>query len=245
MEDYIAISQSRSPFGGIWMVESKTEREFANFWMACEKRLVNLGVRELRIIQPPSYYEQFVPFSCLLNQGFEQMISERNQFVNLTSPPVIHPMEQRILRKQHLTIEIGDPKDLDRIYSFIALCRKNQGLEVNISLEKLSGLFRVFPNRYFIVNAFDNESHVSTCIFCSPTDEVIYYYLPATHPDHKEGSSMVPLLYWSYGYFQRLGFKIMDLGISSINGQDQVGLVAFKERMGALSTDRITLCRKF
>ncbi len=245
IQGQVAMSQSKSPFGGILMKQPKTEREFASFWKECEKGLLSHGVRELHIIQPPSYYRQFVPISWLTNLGFSQEISERNQFVDLTRPPVIHPMELRILRKQRVTINTGDLKDLGLIHTFIAHCRKNQGLEVNISVEKLNSLFQAFPDRYFILNALENDTLVSTCIFCSPTADVIYYFLPATDPEHKEGSPMVPLLHWSYGYFQKLGFKIMDLGISSIKGQDQEGLVAFKERMGAQSTARVTLGKRF
>ena len=51
---------------------------------------------------------------------------------------------------------------------------------------------------------------------------------------------MVLLLQELCSHYQQEGFNVFDLGQSSIEGIPQEGLFQFKERMGAISTEKTT-----
>lgn len=236
-----AISQKSAPSGGIQLLNHADYDQFLNYWTRCLEVLKKTGVKRVEIVQPPAYYKGFVGSDWLEKVGFKEQVSERNQFVAIDRPVELHHMEMRILQKgSNIRVGAVQISALKEVYEFISTYRISQGLTINISYDRIERLIRSLPDRYWIVEARDSTGLLAVSIFCSPSKDIIYYYLPASDINSKRKGGMIHLMNWAYRYFGDLGFKIMDLGISSIDGTDQEGLVKFKERMGAESTPRTT-----
>lgn len=240
-EGKTATSQKGSPFGGVLMRNGTVDR-FAEVWEKWKTQLKQLSIKHLIIRQAPEYYTNMITVEKLIRQGFEVTVTDTAQYVSLQKEPSIHLMEQRILNKKHPFDLILEPlENLPEVYSFLVECRKAQGLAINISAEKLTQQIGLFPSNYEIVTARKDGILASACIFCLANPQVVYYYLPGTDRDFRDQSPMVLLMDFAYKRYRELGFEVMDLGLSSIDGALQAGLFKFKERMGANAVPRLTL----
>ncbi|MEP4533265.1 MAG: GNAT family N-acetyltransferase [Cyclobacteriaceae bacterium] len=237
IEDDTATSIPFSPFGGIKLKKPANLQDFHNYMDGLIMRLKGLAVKKITLKAPPAYYANFVPLSWLEQHGFQTDFTDTNQFVDLKKPIELHQMQNRKLRRAHgFNIRNCPLEEFPAIHQFIANCRKAQNLTINISLEKLQNLVEQFPDRYEAFVAERNGQIASAVILAYPAAEVAYYYLPATHPDFKKDSPMVPLLNHIYHHCKKLDYLYFDLGISSIEGTIQASLAQFKTRMGASSS---------
>lgn len=227
--------------GGILKTKD-TNSNLDSFLKTINQQLHQQGIRQAIIHQPPNYYTGFVKNDELINLGWKPTGFEWTQFVDLREQIVLHPMQLRHLRKnQAFSIQQVDHNLVGRVHDFIARCRQSQGLEINISLDKLSALIEAFPSCFDLHAAFSENQMISAVVMVKPTKNVCYYYLPATDPQFTKNSPMVHLLHHLYGHYRDLGFHFMDLGVSSIHGVKQAGLFDFKQRMGAKTVKRWSL----
>lgn len=241
IEDGIANSLPKSPFGGI--LAHASANDFTSFWEDVLRQFRQEKVREVRITQPPAYYTGFISDDQLSSLGFSPLVSETNQYIPLTRDirTHLHSMQKRKLAKNaHLEIKEINTDSLQEIHHFIAKCRQHQGLEINISLETLLQLTTTLPDAYEVYGGYFGSDLACAVVMTLPTDQVAYYYLPASHPDFKKESPMVGMIQHLAEAYQNRGYQFLDMGISSIHGKLQTTLYDFKKRMGALNIARTT-----
>ena len=73
--------------------------------------------------------------------------------------------------------------------------------------------------------------------------KILYNYLPASIDEYKAFSPMVMIMENVYNYAKKEQYSFIDLGISSINGVLQKGLIQFKERIGGVFSEKTTFSK--
>lgn len=244
----VAHSLPRSLFGSIWKTEKISDLELHRFLGYVKSELSNLGVRQIQVTCPSHIYSHFVNTEFWLAHDFQLLSREFNQHIPVTSAfdLGLHQMEKRKLRKLHsgkicFRPEVGSTDILTESHEFIAGCREEQGLKVNIDQEKLLNLCFAFPENYEVFTARAQEELVSVVITCQLSADCLYYYLPATDSRYRKLSPMVGLVELIHQECYRRGVKYLDMGISSINGELQTGLHEFKKRLGAHESTKSTV----
>ncbi len=237
----VAYSFKQSPFGSFFLKRSCTYERFLDFENQIIQHLKQKRIQKVVLRNPPFYYDSFISREWLEKAGYSLNIQDINQYIPLVDHPeeYLHKMEFRKLvgaERDGLLFSHDPISTLDEIHSFIAFCREDAGLAVNIPLEKLRKLFITFPSCYSLYSIRRDQKILAACVVSRPLPDIYYYYLPATHPDHKSKSPMVLLLVSLMESLKSKGAKILDLGLSSIDGKKQSGLYAFKKRMGAIET---------
>lgn len=241
-----AISLPKCPSAGIEFFSEISERD-ADYFI--EKILDHFPNRSIQIRQSPEFYQTYqVPEieSILQTRGFDKT-EEINHHVDLKDSNLfrrIHKMQIRKIEKCQdvgFTFQNGATMPHLEIYQFIKKCRNQQGLEPNISEEHFIRLLSQLPEHYGIFNVLSPAGELAACtITLKVNDTIVYNFLPAFDRKFKEYSPIALLNYEMYGDLKSQGFKYLDLGISSINGEPQKGLVDFKERMGGINSNRCT-----
>lgn len=236
-----AISLPKSPIGGCAF--SGEEEAFHQELKSVENELQSKGIKRIVITSNPDFYPTHLHNRWMQQAGYQSTDTEISHYIEINSDfySNLHHMQQRHLKK-NLTLQISrDSRDsLSEIHTFIAECRRQQNLEINISEGQLVNLIATFPNGYDLFTARLNGKLISAVICVRATEKIIYYYLPATDEIYKSFSPMVHLLAYLHDFYFRLGFEKIDLGISSKNGLPQESLIQFKERMGGIESCRIT-----
>lgn len=232
-----------SPFGGV--LSDNTASEGNKFIKSMEDSLKNIGVHSLEITLPPFFYSNYLNTELFLQNGYTERFKNFNQHIELYSESKFHYMEIRRLKKaekKHLIFTESD--EIEKIHAFLNKCRKQQGLKINIELHRFILLFEAFPDRYRAWNVHDGYKWVAALVTVNVTDEIVYYFLPGSDKNYNKWSPMVFLVDSLLDVLRNEGKKILDMGVSSVEGKKQEGLFKFKERLGAKSSPKLTLIKK-
>ncbi|MEM9338181.1 MAG: GNAT family N-acetyltransferase [Bacteroidota bacterium] len=232
----------RSPFGSFLLWNEKVDKQkIIEDFETVKSDLQSKGIVKLMLNHPAPIYPGFDD-TWLKEAGFKKTYHEINQHIELNdfSTSTLHKMQQRKLDsliKKGFQFRMLPDEELATIHQFIEVCRKTQGLEINISLELLEKLFQA-TQAYDLFGVYRNGKISAACIAVRVSNEVAYYYLPATSPLFRSQSPMVLLMKGMIDHYSDNGFRQFDLGISSIKGNPQETLRIFKNRMGAVETPK-------
>lgn len=244
----IATSLNNSPFGSITTTSSLSKEMLQQFVAFIKKELANESIRKMQITLPSKVYDHFISLEFWQSEGFQIKVEEINQhlIVEADFKTGLHQMERRKLKKLHAgKIKFGiEPSSTDVIaecHEFITECRQDQGLSINIDLDRLKTLSFGLGANYDFFTARSGEVLVAVVITCRISQDYLYYYLPATDYRYRKESPMVGLVEQIYQECARRKIKYLDLGISSVEGCLQQGLYDFKKRLGASQTVKPTV----
>jgi len=241
-----AISLEQCPFGSYAIRASvyDPEKQIEEFRNKLHMQLSKKRIRDLIIKHPSEIYTTHLS-SDYLKPFYQQVYTDVNQHIILSANyrDSIHKMQERKLQaliSEGFEFRLIPQSDLKKAYDFLIVCRQAQGLEINITWDKLKSLATSLSDKYDCFAIFRENRISALCITVKVTKEVVYYFLPATSPFFRSQSPMVMLIEGMVDYYFKKGFKYLDLGISSIQGKPQETLKLFKERMGAVESEKIT-----
>ncbi len=245
IEGDTAVSLPSGLFGSFQFAQQLGFWTFKKFFREVKEDLRQLAVEQMVIRQPIDIYDQVVGADALMTEGMRVEYLDINHHLVLSSyeHQSLHQMEQRKLVKSSFWVH--QTTDWERVYDFILTSRGKAGLKPNISLDKLKKLVITFPDRYQCFVAQAGEKWAAVIVFVSISPGVVYYYLPATAEEYKSASPMVQLLFEASQHYKEKGIKYLDLGISSVKGERQEGLIDFKEHMGGVAMQKPTLALRF
>lgn len=243
-----AISIPRSPFGSIFRRKNATDEIL--FIRSVLDDLSRQKVGTVEIHHPSSIYDSFSDENSLIDNGFELSFEDINQHITLNSSweNSIHTMQKRkleSLKSDGFAFRKMGKDEYKIAHKFLTISRQAQGLQINISWDQLNTLIEHLPETYDCFGVFREDKISALCISVNVTSEIAYYYLPATSPLFRDKSPMVMLIAGMVDYYRNMGFKYLDLGVSSFEGKPQETLKLFKERMGAQVTPKPTLTKSF
>ncbi len=240
------VSGVRAPFGGI---ECSDPGQLSMFISYIKDTLKKSGAASVTIRQSPSCYQPDTTESiheALIDQGFRLKYSDCNQhlLVNTTSFKA-HLDDQKKRRLNKIKslaprIEILDAIDSDIWFDLFRKSREHKDFPVTISSEEYKDLSLKLPGVYQYAGVYLEETLVANAVFVHVNKDVLYYFLGASDPEYAAVSPSVLLLEAMYEYAQRQHYKMIDLGISSVNGKLNEGLHLFKKHIGAMDSRKNT-----
>lgn len=235
------ISLPRSPFGG---VVTDDPGLFKDFMDAIEKSILT-EIDQVTVTLPPSIYESFPGKDLYLDCGYTVLYEDFNQHLDLTQPINFHSMELRKLKKAtQAELDFRNTDEIEKTYSFLSACRKQQGLEINIDQETFMHLFAKFPDEYRAWVVTGKGAWMAALVTVRVTKNITYYFLPGSDKAYNSLSPMVFLVYNLIKELRSQDQKILDMGVSSIKGKKQQGLFIFKERLGARTLKKPTVYKR-
>jgi hypothetical protein len=236
----LAISLPQGLFGSIVRKKRTVSfPAFEAFWREVHDGLAAHEINRAEIIHPPDIYGGYVPFAWLGEVGFSRMYADINHHIPLKDFH-LHKMEEKKLKqlaKLKFKTEKLPATELKATYDFLNDCREEKGLKLNVSYDRLSALFEAFPDRYDIFMAYLDGAPASAVVTIEVASDVVYYFLPGTLESAKQHSPMVGLLAEIVKHFSK-SHTYLDLGVSSVEGKPQEGLITFKERMGGVRSSK-------
>ena len=242
-----ATSLERSPFGSFLKSHADASIQ-TSFQKQIEKELRKDHVEQLTVKQPSSIYSDFVDSADLTKVGYDLIYNDVNQHIVLSQnwENTLHTMQTRKLKslaEDGFAFKKIADTELELVHQFLVVCRQAQGLQINISLDKLQQLHQLLPGTYELFGIYREEKLSAVCITVNVSKDIAYYYLAGTSPLFRSQSPMVLLIAGMVEYYRSKGFKYFDLGISSMQGKPQETLRIFKQRMGAEETVKPTFIK--
>ena len=240
INDKVAVSPLKAPFGGIEFDLSLGQSSLEFFLNEVEAALHREGVEELRIHQAP---ENYLP-QDQINTAFEasgyEMIQERiYQGIDIDEIPLsekIHEMQRRRLKKceqEPFTFKKYSKGELPKVYNQINRYRYKAGKGLSMKWVDLHDSSVRNPSVY---KAFGIENEngliIAGTITVSVNAKVLYNFFPASYDAYNKYSPMVMLLDKVYDWAAANGYRHIDLGTSYVHKDLNTSLRDFKERMG-------------
>ncbi|QNP51995.1 hypothetical protein H9L05_19135 [Hymenobacter qilianensis] len=151
--------------------------------------LAEAGVQKLRIRAYPFAYDP--AGSALMTQvlsqlGYKVTLAELNNHLPLEQDfeTRLHPSERRRLakcRRHGFHFEQEPLFFLPKAYEFLRRCREEKGQHLSLSEERLTELFRVFPNNYFLFSVRDPIGEwAAITVAIQVNERVLYNFYPAS-----------------------------------------------------------------
>lgn len=245
IQDGRAYSPWQLTFGG-WEGESTLT---AIDWHFCLSQTVSFlrraGVCQWHLRMPATVYNSgFAPWHLYSRvvSGCHVIGELNHHLLIVEGKPFIGYVaasQRRYLRwaqQRHSLTRIYTAAEADwrAFFQLLSLHRYTKGMPLSLSYERLRASVELAADhlRLFTVESAAGN-WLAAAIGLRVLPDVLYYFLPATHPSAYRQSPMVPLLSAMYDYAYRQGCRLLDLGTSSVGGRINEGLRVFKRRLGA------------
>ncbi|MCR9253384.1 MAG: GNAT family N-acetyltransferase [bacterium] len=237
------ISGHNAPFGSFQFSDNIDNREAKRFIHDVSNIDQHFVIRHY-----PEFYGSSWISEELVNTGKFEVMKDLNHHIVISNSNSddFHPMQKRRIRKcQKLGFTVHQTEnkaEQEKAYEFIKSCRLEQGLTINISKEKYMASLDIADHYHLFLVKYEEEI-VCSSLLVKVNNEVIYNYLPASSARSKKYSPMAFLIDYLLKHYHDAGFKYFDWGQTSIDGVEQESLAQFKERMGAIRSDKYTFTK--
>jgi hypothetical protein len=253
LEGKTYISPFKATFGGLLRVndESNDEQIVLNLLDMLKE---NYGILELKITLPSAHLIEDSSLRSnkyFLNSKkiklFQSSIQDINQIIEIqtwTNEKLSKGNRKKLRQCQEekiLTKKIG----LDQIadaYNIIELNRKGLQSQVSMSYENLVKSVSQYPEHYTVFGTFKNEVMISSAVTVETYSKNLYVYMWADKPDFRYLSPIVSTAQCLIQFAQDHNFKYLDLGTSSVNGEELPGVKRFKSNLGATEHEKNIIC---
>jgi len=238
-----AFSPGAAPFGSIEFAETLSDSVLNEFLGSLTEAVRFAGALTLRITNYPHCYApqqagrlttKLVEHSFRLiesNPNFSLPITDHGFENNLAAA------ERRRLRKcrenKFQFMHWQDPA-IDKVVDFLRETRQQQNYPLTLSPSYLADLLAEFPDQFPVFVVTDGPNMAALTVAIRVRNDILYTFLPASHPDYRAFSPMVMLTDGLFTHCQQQGIHLLDLGVSlGENHCPKPSLMRFKRNLGA------------
>lgn len=240
----VFLSPIRGTFGGISLNDHLDFLNLDNFLSTLVRYLISNGARELFIKCAPSSHDS-VLFSKLLSilnrNNFALECLEVNYDFLVNNRKFIDQIDYGNVKRIRKMTKTGffsekiSNTSLSRVYEVISENRLRLGVAVSMTENQLKNMIDLFSDRIHLFAVYRNSSRseILASAFCIAINDSILYVLYWGDVANMSSYSPVALLADAiYQFCQENGFELLDIGIATLKGAPNFGLVKFKQNLG-------------
>jgi lipid II:glycine glycyltransferase (peptidoglycan interpeptide bridge formation enzyme) len=203
--------------------------------------LIANGATKIEIRDSPAIVEP-AKSALLANifhrRGYIPTTPDLDYFLFIDEQPIWEKLKpsrrQRIhrCRREGITARTLEVPDFARAYEVILENRKSRGFPISMSFESLERMREVFPGRLLAFGAFKGEQMIASSICMEVNSSVFYVFYWGDLPGYEKFSPVTLLAEYIYDFAQERGFKLIDFGTATKDGDPIYGLINFKKEIG-------------
>lgn len=245
----VAVSPGAAPFGSVEFTETLPDSVLDELLSVLTNEVRATGAPTLRLINYPRCYAPAQTdrlTDSLMSQGFRLIETNPSFFLPVEADPFeanLHASERQRLRKCRragFRFQHEPSPDVKTVVDFLRTTRQQQGYALTLSPDRLTKLLTRFPGQFPVFSVMDGATTAALTIAVRVREDILYNFLPASHPDYCRFSPMVLLTDGLYAYCQQEGIRLLDLGVSlDANRQPKPSLMRFKQNLGAQSSPKM------
>ncbi len=238
-----------APFGGFhFRKEIVYISEVDNYIASLKEYIISQGIQGIEITLPPDIYHATFnakTVNSLIRNGFQQALPEITNWVNLHQfHGKFTQRNSREYYRQAIRNELSfslasDQADKKEIYDLIYQNRAKFGRPIFMTLKDILDTGNLWPADFFKVTG-DDGTILASAIFYRSHPDIVHAVFWGDNEIGRPLRAMDYLVFNLWSYYKELGFKHIDLGISTEDGIPNEGLLRFKESHEATSALRYT-----
>lgn len=244
-------SPARATFGGFWPLVDIVDNGWVN---ACIDSLCKQypGVTNYDFRFPPDYFcpEIFLPQKNCLRDLYvrepRKLVIDVNQHIKLDQD-YLRKMSHGNRKKVRQASEAGAifsraiPELWNPCYDLLRQNRSDRGVDISMSREIFLSSLLEFPD-FYSIHVVSIGSDILACSLTLKLSSESKYVVFWGH--RKEFQSFSPVAYLAQGLLSECILEechTLDLGVSSLDGIEDVGLSRFKSNLGAMKSQRLSI----
>lgn len=246
-------SPARGTYGAISAAPDVPPSVLETFLDMTEQTLVARGARELHVLLPPASHDLpmfSISTNLFLRRGYTIERHELGYDLSIDERPLAARMESgnrkrfnKCVREGFLATQLA-PVDYRRAYDVIAGNRLRRGYPVTMTFEDVMRMAEVFPDRVTFFGVSRGEDLVAAAVCMAVSREVLYVFSWGDTDGMQDHSPVTLLASAIYDSGQAKGFKIVDAGISTVDGEPNQGLIRFKRGLGFGESLKLTFAKR-
>ncbi|WP_460946855.1 GNAT family N-acetyltransferase [Spirosoma daeguense] len=250
-----AVSPCAAPFGSIEFAETLPDTVLDDFLDTLTESVRSTAINTLRVVNYPNCYapRQARRLNLKLRRhGFRIVESNPNFFIPVSQSSfeqIIEPEQRRRLnkcRKADFKCQYIENPSILEIVDFLKETRQQQGYRLTLSPERLTELLQNFPQHFLVFTITDGATLAALTVAVRVRHDILYNFMPASHPNYSTFSPMVMLTDGLYTYCQQQEIRLLDLGVSlDSNHCPKPSLMRFKRNLGAQESPKIIFEKQF
>lgn len=236
-----------APFGGFhFRNEIMYISEIDNFITSLKEYILFQGFRGIEITLPPDIYHPTFNakiVNSFIRNGFQTMLPEITGWIDLQqfngsfSQKNSREYYRQAVRNELSFEVVADEKDKEPVYELIRENRAKFGRPIYMTLKDILDMSNLWPVDFIKVSSKDNKI-LASAIFYRSHPDICYAVFWGDNEVGRPLRAMDFLAFNLWSHYKNLGFKYIDLGISTETGNPNEGLLRFKESHEAVSSLR-------
>lgn len=236
-----------APFGGFHFRNEVVYVSEIDFFLSSLKDYISTNnLSGIDITIPPDLYHTTFnakTINSLIRNGFNMELPEVTNWIDLCQ--FNYSFNQKNSReyyrqalRNNLSFEcISDSNGKLEVYNLIAQNRAKFGRPIYMTLKDLNNIGMLWPVDFFSVRTV-NSDIVASGIFYRNHGDIVYAVFWGDNDEGRPLRAMDFLAFNLWTHYKKLGYKYIDLGISTEAGYPNEGLLRFKESHNATSSLR-------
>ncbi|MCY7352720.1 MAG: GNAT family N-acetyltransferase [Cytophagaceae bacterium] len=247
-----AISPLRATFGGVEFAENVPSDALLTVFTAAEHWAIEQKLTAIRLTQWPNAYAPGPAdrlHQLLIERNYNVLFTEQNQHLSLNKPfeAGLHESARRRLVKAQragFTFQRWPTPDWAFVHAYVLAARQRKGHPMTLSASQLAQLSVDFPDEVQVFTVRDGEAIAALGVTVRVNARILYHFYPADAADYQAFSPAVLLTKGLYDWGRARGIQLLDLGISSVRGVPNEGLIRFKQNLGAQVSEKWSFEKK-
>ena len=247
-ENGVFRSPFKATFGGFERLGDNSPTLLRTLFEQIETRARELHCSQICITQSPDCYltEPSLLAQAYTTAGYQIAYTDTNFHIPISSLPYSHLLHSRTAQrvrqmiKQGYTVIIDQEPYLAWYYEMVQNNRHSKGRPLNQSVEAFVFAIKQNPESYLIFKVQNAGNECLAFSVCTLLGNSLYTFYTV---NLAEGDILNPLYLLHqqlYNYCQENNISLLDLGIATDKGVENVGLINFKKQLGAIPTKKIT-----
>jgi hypothetical protein len=243
-------SPQRGSYGGLQIKKGSSFSKMNFFASEVINILKNYSrvKRRISIVLPPTSHDNHLVSNwnnIWKNLGFFEFNSELNFSINIDESidfsSLLHSSVKKHIKRckrESLICKRVDLLEIKEIYNVIKINREHRGFPVTMSLEAIEKTISCLNEKILLYGCYDsNHNLMASSIVYDINSDIDYVFYWGDLPNLNNGLSPISFLAeFIYNSSKDRKKKMLDLGTSTVNGVQNIGLITFKERLGACSS---------
>jgi len=236
-----------APFGGFHFKKDNIYiSEIDRFVNSLEAYAITEEIKRIEIILPPFIYDGTFNskiINSLIRNGYHNHIPELTNWIDLTvfdenfTQKNSREYYRQALRNGLRFSITADESEKKMVYDVVAENRARFGRHIFMTFDDIIATGDLWPVDFFKVTT-SSGTLVASAIFYRFDSGICYAVFWGDNEEGRQLRAMDLLAFNLWSYYKKLGFRYVDLGISTERGIPNEGLLRFKESHEATSSLR-------
>lgn len=241
-EPGVFASPGRGSYGGFEVIEDLPIDDLKLFISLVERVLTLLGGRRLDIVLPPLVYAPervALAFNALTMAGYRVSRQELNQSIEIRHSDFLtlgnYANKKRFNRavREGVTARRLKREEFEAAYDVIVESREKKNYVISMSWPQIEEMAETFPDDIIVYGGFLHNAMIAAAICVKVNGEILYVYSWGERVGFEGISPVTVIAAALYRFARSADIACLDLGTSSVQGEPNHGVFAFKKSLGA------------